>query len=166
MRELQGLCLRFLVVMELEHIRYSDQGSNLWKGKIWAETWRTRRIKQLKSEGSRFLIEQTRGRKELRSHVSKWGSCVRGRGGQGRRSERRRGGITQPFALTVKELGCSNGITLMQGAVTEGFLSMGLTWSNYVLKIQEGEKFQSKGKRYTRQMIIEIAQYTINFYIR
>lgn len=54
----------------------------------------------------------------------------------------------------------------MQGAVTEGFLSMGLTWSNYVLKIQEGEKFQSKGKRYTRQMIIEIAQYTINFYIR
>lgn len=33
----------------------------------------------------------------------------------------------------------------MQREVIEGFLSMGLTWSNYVLKIQEALKFENKG---------------------
>lgn len=33
----------------------------------------------------------------------------------------------------------------MQREVTEGFLSIGLTWSNYILKIQKALKFENKG---------------------
>ena len=79
-REWWQVCLRILVVLELDHIRCSDLRGNLWKGKIWAETWRIRRIKRLKSRRNKFPVWEKR-LVEVRAQImvnAKWGSCVRG----------------------------------------------------------------------------------------
>lgn len=62
-KEWWGVGLRMLVLLELDHIRCSNLRGNLWKGKIWAETWRIRRIKRLKSGRNKFpgLREETCG---------------------------------------------------------------------------------------------------------
>lgn len=79
-KEWWGVGLRMLVLLELDHIRCSNLRGNLWKGKIWAETWRIRRIKRLKSGRNKFPVWEKR-LVEVGVQITanaKWGSCVRG----------------------------------------------------------------------------------------
>ena len=141
-REWWGVCLRILVVLELDHIRCSDLRGNLWKGKIWADTWRIRRIKRLKSRRNKFPVWEKR-LVEVRAQITvnaKWGSCVRGQ------EVGEQWGLSRD-GRALQCVGCSNGRIYSDatGSHWGVFKKHGLTQSNYVLEIQEALKFENKG---------------------